>query len=100
MRLSEKLEHIVGKLQNLQRKLERLEKDKANLQAENDKLKTGLQALQTSKDAAVYNILEHVEKEEQGKEEETRAALDQDIRQQIDHYLSEIDRCIEWLREQ
>ncbi len=100
MRLSEKLENIVEKLQNLQRKLQELEQDKANLKAENNKLKTGLQALQTSKDAAVHNILEHVEKEEQGKEEGKRAALNQDIRQQIDHYLSEIDQCIEWLREQ
>ena len=100
MGLSEKLDHIVGQLQNLQHKLQDLEQDKANLQAENNKLKIGLQALQTSKNAAVHNILEHVEKEDKGKEEGTRAALDQDIRQQIDHYLSEIDQCIEWLREQ
>lgn len=100
MRLSEKLEQVAGKLQHLQRKLQDIEQDNASLKAENEKLKLGLQVLPESKTAAIHNILEHAEKEKKEKSEEKRAVLDQDIRQQIDHYLSEIDHCIEWLREQ
>ena len=100
MRLSKKLEQVAGKLQHLQLKLQELEQDKVSLQEENEKLKLKLQVLPKSKTVAIHNILEHAEREGEEKSEGTRAVLDQDIRQQIDHYLSEIDHCIEWLREQ
>lgn len=100
MQLSEKLEFITEKLLRVQQKLKALEQDNASLMADNKRLIVELRSIQNEKTVANKNILEHAEQDKEEKKEGTRAALDQDIHQQIDHYLSEIDHCIEWLRQQ
>lgn len=100
MELFEKLQQLTEKLHRLQQKLQGLEENNISLEAENKQLKTELQSLQNEKEVAVNNILEHAQQGEKEEKEGKRAVLDQDIHQQIDHYLSEIDNCIEWLRQQ
>lgn len=81
-------------------KMQGLEQDNVRLETENKQLKVELQSFQNEKEVAGNNILEHAQQGEKEEKEGKRAALDQDIHQQIDHYLSEIDNCIEWLRQQ
>lgn len=100
MELSNRLQSIVQKLEDLQQKTQVLADENAELRAVNQTLKQQLKSQQDAVDKAGHNISEHAPVSKEKQQEGVRAALDQDIRQQIDHYLKEIDKCIEWLGQQ
>ncbi|MEL7222453.1 MAG: hypothetical protein AAGJ93_14115 [Bacteroidota bacterium] len=100
MESAKRLTIIVEKLERLYQKVEQLSKDNEDLRAVNKSLNNKLRDWQNEQAAVKHNISEHAPVEQAKQEQEVRATKDQDIRQQIDHYLSEIDKCIEWLREQ
>lgn len=95
-----RLEHILQRLESLQQKMQDLEAENKALQARNNELKQQLEEQQMAVKKAGQNISEHAPVKTGKEQNGVRAALDQDIRQQIDHYLKEIDKCIEWLGEQ
>ena len=99
MELSTRLQQVVQKLESLHAKVEALEAENNQLRAENKVLQHQLEAKPSAAPAGQY-ISEHVPRNENTKQKGVRAVLDQDIRQQIDHYLKEIDKCIEWLGQQ
>ena len=100
MELNSRLQDIVRRLEELQRRQVKLIAENDRLRAENHTLNQRLEARRDVVDPTEPNISEHVPMSEQKQRENVRATLDQDIRQQIDHYLSEIDKCIEWLGRQ
>lgn len=100
MELTNRLQSIVQKLEDLQRKTQVLANENAELRAVNQTLKQQLETQQEAVEKAGHNISEHAPVSKEKQQEGVRAALDQDIRQQIDHYLKEIDKCIEWLGQQ
>ena len=100
MELNTRLQQIIQKLESLQNKLQVQEAENDRLRAVNQTLKQQLDTQQKAMEKAGHNILEHAPVSKEKQQEGVRAALDQDIRQQIDHYLKEIDKCIEWLGQQ
>jgi regulator of replication initiation timing len=100
MEISNRLQAIVEKLQQLQQNTQALTAENARLRATNDTLEKQLHAREQQQAAAYHNFSEHAPVESEEQQQDVRAVLDQDIRQQIDHYLSEIDKCIEWLKQQ
>jgi regulator of replication initiation timing len=100
MESSKRLSIIVEKLERLQQKMQQLSSENEDLRAINKSLNNRLRDGQKAPTPAEQNISEHAPAEKEKQQQEVRATSDQDIRQQIDHYLSEIDKCIEWLREQ
>jgi regulator of replication initiation timing len=100
MESSKRLSIIVEKLERLQQKVQQLSSENDELRAVNKNLSNRLRDWQNDQTIAKQNISEHAPVEIEKQQQEVRATSDQDIRQQIDHYLSEIDKCIEWLREQ
>lgn len=97
---SKRLSTIVEKLERLQQKVQQLNSENEDLRAVNKTLSHRLQQWQKEQVVAEQNILEHAPAETVKQQRGVQATSNQDIRQQIDHYLSEIDKCIEWLREQ
>lgn len=100
MELSTRLHEVVRKLESLQRKLQAIETENNQLRAENKALKQQLEEQPQAAAPAEENISERAPRGKSTEQKGVRAALDQDIRQQIDHYLKEIDKCIEWLGQQ
>ena len=100
MELSTRLQEVVVKLERLQRKLQTVEAENDRLRAEKKALQQQLDARPKAADPAQQNISERAPRGKNTEQKGVRAALDQDIRQQIDHYLKEIDKCIEWLGQQ
>lgn len=100
MELSTRLQQVVQKLESLHAKVQALEAENNQLRAENRALQHQLDAKPSAAASVGQNISEHAPRNEHTKQKGVRAALDQDIRQQIDHYLKEIDKCIEWLGQQ
>jgi regulator of replication initiation timing len=101
MELSTRLQDTIRKLESLHAKMQHLEADRDRLRAENTTLKQELdQYAKGSLASATENISEHAPQGSNQEQQGVRAALDQDIRQQIDHYLKELDKCIEWLGQQ
>ncbi len=95
MSLSEQIESIEIKVRQLALKFERLQRDNAALQAENARLHAGLDkqeatiiALKNKLEQAQYALVQQVEEET----EHSRK-----LKQLIDQYILEIDKCIEWL---
>lgn len=100
MNTTQRLQQIAVRLREVHDKMLRIEAENARLRAANTELEERLKESVEALTKAKHNILEHAPATEEGQNSDVRAAMDQDIRQQIDHYLSEIDKCIEWLREQ
>lgn len=100
MESTKRLSIIVEKLERLQQRVGQLNKDNEDLRAINESLSNKLQDWKKEQLAVQHNISEHAPVVNDKREQQVQATSDQDIRQQIDHYLSEIDKCIEWLREQ
>ena len=100
MELSTRLQQVVRKLEMLHNKVQALEAENNQLRAENDTLKHQLSSQPAKAAATGQNITEHAPRMKGKEQKGVRAVLDQDIRQQIDHYLKEIDKCIEWLGQQ
>lgn len=100
MELNTRLQQIIQQLERLQNKQQELEAENDRLRAANQTLNQQLATQQRAVEQAGHNISEHALRSKEKQQEGVRATLDQDIRQQIDHYLSEIDKCIEWLGQQ
>ncbi|RMF00401.1 MAG: hypothetical protein D6772_06450 [Bacteroidetes bacterium] len=97
MELSQKLQDILQKLEQLQAKMAKLEAENAALRKERTIL---TEKLQQAAATALQNKSEVAGAARKEAGNSGRALTEQDIRQQIDRYLSEIDKCIEWLSAQ
>lgn len=97
MELSQKLQAILQKLERVQAKMAELEADNNALRNERTIL---TEKLRRAKAAVAENKKEAAGAEQNTEDAGGRALSEQDIRQQIDRYLSEIDKCIEWLSAQ
>ncbi|MFM9947774.1 MAG: hypothetical protein ACKV1O_07555 [Saprospiraceae bacterium] len=92
MELSSKIDGIDLKVRQLALKLEQLQRDHALLLQENEQLKTETTRYREVA-ATLKNKLGTTQQAMEMKGEETTEKL----RQQIDLYIGEIDKCIEWL---
>ncbi|MFN7117873.1 MAG: hypothetical protein ACK4TA_13820 [Saprospiraceae bacterium] len=95
MNLTDKLESIEIKVRQLALKQERLQRENAALQLENQQLKAGLDK-QEATIIALKDKLETAQRalENRAEEEDEQS---QQLKQLIDQYILEIDKCIEWL---
>jgi len=95
MNVAEKLESIELKMRQLALKQERLQRENAALQTENQQLKAGLDK-QEATVIALKDKLETVQRsfEDKAVEEDEQS---QQLKQLIDQYIIEIDKCMEWL---
>jgi regulator of replication initiation timing len=97
MELSHKLQDILLKLERIQAKMAELEADNAALREERTVLS---EKLRQAKAVVAENRMEVAGAGQTKEDVSGRALSEQDIRQQIDRYISEIDKCIEWLSAQ
>lgn len=95
MSVADKLENIEIKVRQLALKQERLQRENAALQLENQQLKAGLDKHEATV-IALKDKLETAQRafEEQAAEEDEQS---QQLKQLIDQYILEIDKCMEWL---
>jgi len=92
MELSSKIDGIDLKVRQLALNLEQLQRDNALLKTENEQLKS---------EAARYHevataLKDKLSMTQQGMEKRGEETTEK-LRQQIDLYIGEIDKCIEWL---
>ena len=92
MNLSNKISGIELKVRELAFKLERIKRENAVLRDENKELRMEIDALQGKPGADALSSAHTLENEGNGK----IVASDQ-IKEKIDQYIKEIDKCIEWL---
>ncbi len=92
MNLSNKISGIELKVRELAFKLERLKRENAVLRDENKELRMEIEALQVNPEANGHSSAETLDNEENGND----LASDQ-LKEKIDQYIKEIDKCIEWL---
>ena len=97
MELSNKLDQIELKLRQLALKIERLEKAKTTLLEENEALKTKLKKGDSKtlsleqKLRKTHEVLESKRTNDPGRT--------QKVRKELERYIKEIDKCIEWLEQ-
>ena len=91
MQVTEKIDNIELKIRQLAQKMDRLNEENNTLKAENERLKTDLDkqkgAVQTLKKTQGMLDTQHVSK----------SADSEQLKKQLDQYIKEIDKCIEWL---
>lgn len=92
MNLSNKLSGIELKVRELAFKLERLKRENAVLRDENKELRMEMENLQGKPGATPHSTAPSLDNEES----EKHVATDQ-LKEKIDQYIKEIDKCIEWL---
>ena len=95
MNLSERIDNIELKLRQLGLKMERLQGEKLALLDENKQLKIELDRQKGTADV-LKDKLERTQRVLSQKQEEDLEQSEQ-LKDQIDQYIKEIDRCIEWL---
>ncbi len=88
-------ENIELKIKQLALKVERLEKENIALKSENEKQKVELD-LQKDTVSALNEQLLETQMVVSSKKNEDREHSEQ-LKQQMDQYIKEIDKCIEWL---
>ncbi|MCP3932514.1 MAG: hypothetical protein GY705_25865 [Bacteroidetes bacterium] len=96
MNTTDRLNSIMTKVSLLVSKLENLQSENASLSDENTRLKTALE-LENERVQLLKYKLEKVQQtmgENPGEEPEGSKKL----KKQIDQYIKEIDKCIEWLQ--
>lgn len=95
MNLNEKLESIEIKVRQLALKQERLQRENAALQVENQQLKAGID----KQEAMVIALKDKLETAQRAFEQkaEKEDEQSQQLKQLIDQYILEIDKCMEWL---
>jgi len=91
MNLLNKLSGIELKVRELAFKLERLKRENTVLRDENKELRMEIEALQGQPGATSHSSAHTPENEER----EKNIASDQ-LKEKIDQYIKEIDKCIEW----
>jgi multidrug resistance efflux pump len=100
MELFETLDRFELKVRQLGSKLERLQRENAELQEVNKKLKAEVDRGK----GTIDTLREKLERTHQGVGSPSGSNHEpdssrQELREQIDHYLREIDKCIEWLEQ-
>jgi regulator of replication initiation timing len=93
---TKRIEQITDKINRLADVLRQLRTENASLLQENERLKA-----EVSNQTARINVLEQEldQKQVDGKARETeKANQSEHLKKQIDLYIQEIDRCIEWLQ--
>ena len=96
MNLSEKIDNIELKIRQLALKLERFRKENADLTQKNEQLKAEL-----DKQKGTVSALKDKLTKTQGvleRQEVNESEHSQQLKQQLDQYIREIDKCIEWLQ--
>lgn len=95
MNISERLESIELKIRQLALKLRQLTRENSALREENQQLQTTLRQRDETL-AELRNQLQNVnltlDEQRQGDTVQTEK-----FKEQVDHYIQEIDRCIAWL---
>ena len=94
--LSDKLSNIELKVRQLALKLERLQNENNTLTKENNDLKTEL----NKKDSKLGLMQEQVAKAQYAleKKRENDPEHSEKLRKDIEQYINEVDKCIEWLQ--
>ena len=95
MSVTDLFENIELKIKQLTLKVERLEKENIALKSENEKQKVELD-LQKDTASALNEQLLEAQMAVSSKKNEDREHSEQ-LKQQMDQYIKEIDKCIEWL---
>lgn len=95
MSVAERLESIELKVRQLALKQERLQRENAALQSENQQLKAGMD----KQEATVIALKDKLETAQRAYEEKATEENEQSkqLKQLIDQYMLEIDKCIDWL---
>ena len=93
MSIVDKLESIEIKVRQLALKQERLQRENTALQLENQQLKAGLD----KQEATVIALKDKLETAQRTLENRVEDEQSQQLKQLIDQYILEIDKCIEWL---
>ncbi|HMR42614.1 MAG TPA: hypothetical protein PKC40_02210 [Saprospiraceae bacterium] len=95
MSVSEKIFQIEEKVQKLAAEAGRLRTENAVLKLENEKLKATL----SKNEEMVVDLKHQLEKTQQALDtkREHDPELNVKLRKQLDKYIEEIDKCIEWL---
>jgi len=95
MSVTDLFENIELKIKQLALKVERLEKENLFLKNENEKQKVELDLQKDTVNALNEQLLE-AQKAMNNRKNEDREHSEQ-LKQQMDQYIKEIDKCIEWL---
>ena len=90
----EKIEH---KILSLIEELKTLRSNNAALSEENEKLKADL-AVQSDRIGNLTERLYNTQQALAGQRGDSETESSQMLRKQIDQYISEIDKCIEWIK--
>lgn len=91
----EKIEQVELKVRQLALKMERLQEENAVLAKANKQLKNDL-VNESDKKVLLEQKLGQLSQNLHAKQAQDPKDI-QEIRQEIDHYIQEIDKCIEWL---
>lgn len=94
--LSDKINGIELKVKQLAGRLEKLQKENAALLKENTELKGNLN-LEIDKSGKMDNKLAQL-KQTLSQRQETDKPSSKHLRKEIEQYIKEIDKCIEWLK--
>lgn len=92
----EQLESIEWKVQKLVQKMKLLKKENAQLLEENVQLSNDIKKIKDNKGNLEANFSRTKEALDQNKQEEF--GNNKMLKEEIDHYISEIDKCIIWLQ--
>jgi predicted nuclease with TOPRIM domain len=99
--LNETLESIERKTRLLIARLARLESDNAALLEQNQKLTAENRALQTDlllRDSEISQIKTQFTVTQESNKNGSANVRTQQIRKEIDQYITDVDSCIEWLQ--
>ena len=97
MNLSERIDSIELKIRELAFKLERLKKENAVLREENQELKAEAERLRQQPAEALNDNVNQKSRLEPEAQPLAETEQSEKLREQIDQYIQEIDKCIEWL---
>ena len=92
----EQIDHIDQKVRLLAEKLENLQFENKELQEENNKLKGIIEEKQEKIRTLGADFTANSRRMEEKRD--LNPGKTKQIRKEIDHYISEIDKCIEWLQ--
>ncbi|MCB0570172.1 MAG: hypothetical protein KDC66_10430 [Phaeodactylibacter sp.] len=95
MNLSEQIDSIEIKIRQLVLKMERVHEENTALQEENKQLKAELDRQK----GAAHVLKDKLEKTQRVVDSQRNGKTEQSekLREQLDQYIHEIDKCIEWL---
>ena len=94
--LSEQLNTIEGKIKQLIEKLAKSQEEVDALKKENKYIRTELKNKVDKIGSLEYKVSKTAQALEKKRDEDPKSS--KDLRKEIDSYISEIDKCIEWLQ--